>query len=56
MNFIMEKIGITDADMVKCPKCGLLTMYPPPHEAFNSISRDADETEVCPHCGIDEAL
>ena len=34
----------------KCPKCGEL------YTGYSAISRDDDKTEICPGCGLREAM
>ena len=34
----------------KCPKCGKY------YEGYPALSREDNETEICPECGVKEAI
>lgn len=47
-------------DMMQCPRCGEITLYPNedgdgPHKGLNALSRRDNKTYICPDCGDDEA-
>lgn len=50
LDFIQESLTRKILEIQRCPKCGKeFTEYP-------ALSREDNETEICPECGIAEAI
>lgn len=50
LDLIHESLTRKILEIQRCPKCGKeFTEYP-------ALSREDDETEICPECGINESL
>ena len=47
---IRQMSGRRDAGMRRCPRCQRL------YSGYPALSREDNETEICPRCGAEEAI
>jgi hypothetical protein len=51
-----DRIRSENLEPERCPICTMMTLWPDPEKAMNSVSRRDNATYICNLCGTEEAL